>query len=281
MLKKILIFGVNGQLGRTFLKHLNGYHLIPYTSQDLDITDYSSIDKVIKEHNPFAIINCASCNNVDDIEFNSAKQALRVNTLAVGNISIQCELLGIKFMTFSSDYIYDEEGKENPLNIYGKTKLLGEKLCGNTTTVIRVSWLFSEYTDVKFSFVNKIKNLLAQNIPLNVCIDELGKLTYCKDVVELVMELLNKPTPPSVQVYNFANLYLCSRYEVAKYIEQKLNKINLVSITTLKEYNKERADFSANRPSIVDLDCTESYKIFKPRSWEEAVDDYFKENSST
>ena len=150
----ILITGANGQLGYDFQRLFKSENIdfIATDVNDLDITDINKIREFIKDKNIDMIINCAAYNNVDKAE-DEVELCRKLNTQAPYELSIVAREIGADFVTYSTDFVFDgtknspytEEDIPNPLSVYGKTKLEGERkvlTSYDKSFVIRTSWVF-------------------------------------------------------------------------------------------------------------------------------------------
>jgi len=151
----ILVLGATGQLG-TALMRLENISATPVTRAELDITDLDAIGPFITTHRPKAVINCAAYNAVDraEVEEDQARLADLVNGFAVERLAAVCAEIGARFVTFSSDYVFDgtntqpyvESDPVRPINRYGESKELGERLASQTNPemlLVRTSWVHS------------------------------------------------------------------------------------------------------------------------------------------
>ena len=150
----ILITGANGQLGYDFqrLFKRENIEFIATDVNDLDITNIDDIRNFVKDKNIDLIINCAAYNNVDKAE-DEILLCKKLNTFAPRDLAIISKEIGADFVTYSTDFVFDgkknfpytEDDIPNPLSVYGKTKLEGEKQVFSNydkSFVIRTSWVF-------------------------------------------------------------------------------------------------------------------------------------------
>jgi dTDP-4-dehydrorhamnose reductase len=151
---RILVFGPAGQLGSDFVKVLarNEEECIPAPRQIVDVADASAVAALISKTRPDAVVNCSAFHDVAGCEENP-KLAIAVNADSVDAMARACKAIGAKFMTVSTDYVFDgkkvegytEEDEARPLNRYGESKLAGERraLAANPKTfVVRTQSLF-------------------------------------------------------------------------------------------------------------------------------------------
>ena len=133
---KVLVTGVKGQLGYDVVNELEkrGHDAVGVDIEEMDITNSESVDSVICEAKPDAVIHCAAWTAVDAAEDN-ADMCRKVNAEGTKNIAEACKKLDCKMIYISTDYVFDGQGTEpwaadckayKPLNVYGQTKLEGE-----------------------------------------------------------------------------------------------------------------------------------------------------------
>ena len=226
-----LITGAKGQLGselKVASKKYFGHDFIFTDIDTLDITDGEALHEFIKKYNPHWIINCAAYNLVDKAE-EEQEQAIMINALAVKNIASVIRDTPCKLIHISSDYIFDGKSKvpyrefdrPNPLSVYGKSKLEGEKyaLLQPTCMIIRTSWLYSSFGN---NFVKTILRLAAEKDSLNVVNDQTGSPTYASDLAHAILDIVagvnNHQIAFNAGVYHYANEGSCTWFEFARAI---------------------------------------------------------------
>ena len=200
---KVLVFGANGLLGSQFAKQLmqsEKYELLSPARDQVDLMSAVQVKDYITEHKPDYIINCAGYNLVDQCEIDADQQEM-AEALNVKAPKMLAELAlehGARFISFSSDYVFDgnkstpyvESDKPNPLNYYGKTKLMAEQaiLAANPQAlVIRTQWLFGPG---RRDFVDAILPKLEGAEPVPVVNDQIGCPTYTVDLASKVINSL-------------------------------------------------------------------------------------------
>ena len=182
----ILIIGANGQVGKHCLRQASKRQLpnISCTRSSLDLSNTADISTYIESVKPCAIINCAAYTAVDKAEV-EIDLATKINSCAPKAIAKSCQHLGIPLIHISTDYVfsgekisrYYEEDNTDPINVYGITKLEGEKhVLENceTAIVLRTSWVFSEYGINFFTTMLKLAN---SHDSLRVVADQWGRPT--------------------------------------------------------------------------------------------------------
>jgi len=196
---KLLIIGRNGTLGNAFMK-ICDHRSIPYIAlsrNDLDISNERQVRSVIDEYRPWGVINTAGYVKVDDAETNY-NECFSINTIAPGILANTCNIRGIRFMTFSSDLVFDGSKKTpyhetdiaKPLNIYGVSKVNGEQIvlkANPTSLIIRTSAFFGPWD--RYNFVYTILDSLKNERSYSVVKDVIVSPTYVPDLANTSMDL--------------------------------------------------------------------------------------------
>jgi dTDP-4-dehydrorhamnose reductase len=238
---RILVTGKNGQLGQSINKLINIEIKIennPNSNEfifagrgELDLSSQSNINHYFDNNDKFdVIINCAAYTAVDKAE-KERELANQVNHLAVKQLANIANEQKAKLVHISTDYVFDGESDKsyietdtpNPINVYGKTKLAGEKalqaVMPNNAIIIRTSWIYSEYGN---NFVSTMLRLSKERDELNVVSDQIGSPTYAIDLADVILEIIkNKEFSESdqtTQIYHYSNEGKVSWYEFAKEI---------------------------------------------------------------
>ena len=218
---KVLVTGVKGQLGYDVVKELEkrGLTAVGVDIEEMDITDAGSVDKVIKEATPDAVIHCAAYTAVDAAEDNEAI-CRKVNAEGTANIAAVCKELGIKMMYISTDYVFDGQGERpwepdderNPLNIYGQTKYEGEVAVTEALDsyfIVRIAWVFGVNGK---NFIKAILNKAQTVDTLTVVNDQFGSPTYTYDLARLLVDMIQTD---KYGFYHATNEGICTWYEFA------------------------------------------------------------------
>ena len=219
---KILITGAKGQLGKEFVKKLEHKKkkFLALGHAELDITDLEKIIEVFESFKPDIVINCSAYNLVDKAEKDNTP-AIKVNALGVRNLAFMCKKKGAFLVHYSTDYVFDgekeglynEEDTPNPLNEYGKSKLLGEKFLREETDkylIFRTSWVYGEG---KQNFIYKLLQWTETQEYLKIACDEFSVPTYTGRIVEITLKALEEGL---TGLYHLVNSEYASRYEWAK-----------------------------------------------------------------
>ncbi|WP_299114862.1 dTDP-4-dehydrorhamnose reductase [uncultured Winogradskyella sp.] len=273
-MKRIVVFGSNGQLGKTLKsiikKEPNEY--VFCSKKDVDITDKSILERVFNEQNFDFCVNCAAYTNVEGAE-KKEDEAFLINAKGVKNIAEVCALYDVKLIHISTDYVFDGKKKNpyktsdkpNPINQYGKSKLKGEFYIKETLKqyyIIRTSWLYSIYGK---NFLKTIINSVVDNKPISITTKQQGTPTSCLDLSEFIKFIINNSI--SYGVYNFSARGNTSWYGFAKEIVQHYcaEKTNIISSTN-------NFVTLANRPKYSVLDVNNTERVYKElNKWQHSV----------
>jgi dTDP-4-dehydrorhamnose reductase len=264
--RKYLILGSNGQLGKQFKRELAARN-IPFDAPDeknSDLTDFDGIEKVIQVFSPTVIINCAAYNAVEEAE-RKPDLAYLVNGKAVEHLAKICSKDRIFLVHYSSDYVFDgrkgtpyvETDKTNPVNIYGKSKLSGERGVQDNLEeylLFRTSWVYGEGTQ---NFVHKLLSWASSNRELKLSDDEISVPTSTNDLATFTVLALDKGL---TGLYHLTNGGFASRYEWGKHVLQQLGKTTPVVPVPMSSFPStvQRPLFTAmsNRSLELALDVT-------------------------
>jgi dTDP-4-dehydrorhamnose reductase len=231
----ILVTGSNGQLGSEIQELSSNYPYRFYFTckSDFDIIDTDMMRKFIVKNDIDTLINCAAYTAVDKAE-NEKELADKINHLGVKNLANLAHELDIKLIHISTDYVfsgtnfkpYTETDTPNPKNVYGQTKLDGEKAILEynlkNSLIIRTSWVYSYYGN---NFVKTMLRLGRQKDSLGVIFDQVGTPTYAKDLAKAILELIPQIKNNKTEIYNYTNEGVLSWYDFAKEI-MKMAKLS-------------------------------------------------------
>lgn len=228
-MKKILITGGNGQLGselRVLSKTYVQFDWIFTDYQELDLCDLENLELNISKINPQIIINCAAHTAVDkaesEFELSDILNHQSVAIMAKWSQENNCQMIHV-----STDYVFDgnsstaltETAETNPINVYGVTKLAGEKAClqqNPDAIIIRTSWVYSSFGN---NFVKTMSRLMQEKDSLNIVNDQIGSPTYAADLAQAIMTIITHPNWKA-GIYNFSNEGEISWYEFALAIQE-------------------------------------------------------------
>lgn len=284
-LPKILITGANGQLGTALRQHKKReiFTLLGCSHVEMDITQITSVQQRITHFQPDLVINTAAYTAVDRAEQES-KEALQVNYLGTQNLAIVCEKYQIPLIHISTDYVFDgthaspyrEDAKTNPLNMYGKSKWMGEEVvrehCSNHI-ILRVSGVFSEY---QTNFLKTMLRLASEKSELRVVADQMTCPTAADDIADalyIIADSLGEKKLPHSGTYHYCSAAPLSWYQFASAIIEEAKRHKTLPIKTVKAISAMEYQTPAQRPAYSVLDCSKihtDFAITQP-SWEKAV----------
>ena len=231
----ILVFGKKGQLASTLrdFEKKNKDNLFKYIflgRDEIDFRDLSNIEDYFKKYNPEIVINAVGYTAVNLAESNPF-DAYKINATSLTEISIYCKKYNSILIHISTDYVFDgskdvpykEFDETNPLNVYGKSKLLGEKLIQKFTdkyVIIRVSWVYSHYGN---NFLNTILEKSKSEEELNIVDDQIGGPTSTVQIARaleiICKQILDHEKP--FGIYHLSGEPYISWYKFAKDIVSK------------------------------------------------------------
>lgn len=243
---RILVTGAKGQLGnelKDLTKSVKNNDFIFTDIEELDITDYEKVATFINSNKIEIIVNCAAYTAVDKAE-SEAELAYKINKDAVFNLAKAINKNDGILIHISTDFVFDgrkntpytEENETNPLSVYGKSKLEGEKIAlseADNLYIIRTSWLYSTYGN---NFVKTIIRLARERKKLNVVFDQTGTPTYANDLAMAILALIDKTKKGEKSILHFSNEGVASWYDFAVEI-CRLSKIDCeITPIETKEY---------------------------------------------
>lgn len=277
---KLLITGASGQLGSSLLQVLKSEtfkaEICALDEKQLDICDLESTERIITREKPDIIINCSAYTDVDGCESNEAL-AYMVNAWGVKNLTQCARLVGAKLVHISTDFVFDgnttlpycEDAPTAPLNVYGKTKLEGEKFAleYEKSFVLRTAWLYGRN---KSNFVSTIEKLCKDRKEISVVTDQVGSPTFAEDLSRCILKLM---LTENYGLYHCTNSGFCSKYELAKELVRLSGNNCLVSPCLSDKFPSP-----AKRPKFSALNCSKLEKTLNInlRDWKSAIKDYFK-----
>lgn len=236
---KVLVTGVKGQLGYDVVNELKkrNHEAVGVDIEEMDITDGESVNRVIREAAPDAVIHCAAYTAVDAAEDNE-DICRNVNARGTGNIARVCKDLDIRMMYISTDYVFDGQGTRpwepddhrEPLNVYGQTKYEGELEVEENLEkyfIVRIAWVFGVNGK---NFIKTMLNLGKTRDKLNVVADQVGSPTYTFDLARLLVDMIETD---KYGRYHATNEGLCSWYDFAcEIFKQAGMKVTVEPVTS-------------------------------------------------
>ncbi len=274
---RILVCGSKGMLGTDLVRLLELRHnVIGVDFDEMDITCQEAVRDQISAMDLDLVINTAAYTNVDGSEQNEA-EAFLINAEGPENLAVACRDQKISLIHVSTDYVFDGKKKTpyhrddqpNPMGVYGRSKLEGEKRIQNILSdvcIIRTAWLYGKAGK---NFIKAILEQASKKNLLKVVADQKGSPTYTMDLSQALQAAAEKGLHG---VYHVTNRGSCSWLEFAEKIVAFSGKdgVEIEPLTT-KELGRP-----APRPANSVLDCGEfeadSGMLLRP--WPEALKDY-------
>jgi dTDP-4-dehydrorhamnose reductase len=279
---KLLIIGSAGQLGSDFVKiaEQRRHTVIPIDYPQIDIRYRSSVESIINNAAPDAVINCAAFTAVDDCETNR-ETAFALNAYACENLALAAKDRAALLIHISTDYVFDgaasspytEDRPTNPQTVYGQSKLRGEEiiteLYGDGSMIFRIAWL---YGAGGANFVKTIRRIASSNQqehkPLKVVNDQFGTPTWTVSVCRQILSVIDKGERG---VFHATCEGVCTWFDFAKEIVTAYGIDAEVSPCTTEEFPRK-----APRPrySVLENARLKALKLNAMPDWRKAFREF-------
>lgn len=263
---KTLVLGASGQLGQCLKavaaeRNINTLEFPDETTGN--ILDAAALKSLFSDKKPDFVINCAAYTAVDKAEDEIALCRL-INQQGALNVAQVCKEFGVALIHVSTDFVFEgaevtllkEDDIAKPINVYGLTKLEGEKDIQNTLAehyIIRTSWLYSEYAN---NFVKTMLKLGAERDELNIIADQIGSPTYAIDLAGAILDIIASGKE-AYGVYHYSNEGSVSWFDFAKGIFELSNTQVKVSPIPTSAYPTK-----ATRPKFSVMDKSKIKSTF-------------------
>ena len=280
---KILISGKTGQVALELQKHLGGLgELIVLGRNDLDLSKPEQIRAQVRAHRPDLIINAAAHTAVDLAE-SEPELAFAINGVAPGVFAEEAAALGIPLIHYSTDYVFDgnkpapytEDDTPNPLGVYGKSKLAGERAIAATGAehlILRTSWVYSTHGK---NFLLTMQRLLQERPELRVVADQIGAPTWAGTIARstrLLIERWQAAEAGAWGVYHLTAQGETSWFGFTQAIAEHLSAQGK-PCATLEPIPASACPTPAARPQNSRLDCSRlerEWQVAQP-TWQNAL----------
>ena len=279
---RIAVTGSNGQLGselRFLAEHQPDMEFLFFSKDEWDIAIESMNEERIATLQPDVVINAAAYTNVEKAE-EDAESASAANALGPGYLAATCKKQGVLPIHISTDYVFDgtqrepytEEDTVHPLNVYGRSKLQGERAIDSVTDryfILRTSWLYSTYGH---NFFKTMVRLGRERGALTVVNDQIASPTYARflaeDILHLIRKKLIEHAPIPYGVYHYTQQGEASWFDFAKEI---LSTYRIEA--SVDPVDSNHFPTKAKRPSYSKLSTTkwEHNTGIALRTWQEGV----------
>jgi dTDP-4-dehydrorhamnose reductase len=284
---RLLVLGGSGQLGSE-LRALDLPPTVQLTAPPraaVDLSDAAALDRLIAAEPWSAVINAAGYTNVDRAEREEAL-AFAINAEACGRLGAATGGRGIPLIHLSTDYVFDgrkgapyvEADAAMPLNVYGRSKLAGERRISAANprhVILRTAWLFSPFGN---NFVRTILRLAREREHLRIVADQLGCPTAARDLakacLDVALRCAGAPDGAAYGTYHFAGAEAATWFEFANAIIAQAGG-RLGRAVHVEPIATEHYGSPAARPADSRLDCTAIAEVFglKQPSWRPALAD--------
>lgn len=277
----ILVTGSDGMVGEYVQEVFSNENLFLTDHHSTDVTDYESVRQTFEKVRPDVVLHLAAATDVDRCE-RDKDWAYQTNVLGTQNIVFCCQKLNALLVYASTSGIFNGSNPEahtefdspNPVNVYSKTKWEGEKIVQNFLDryfIVRAGWMIGGGKEKDKKFVSKMVELCRTKGAIEVVNDKWGTITYAKELLQTIRQLLKTPF---YGLYHVANKGVCNRYEIAMEIKKILK-----SDVLIHPVSSDRFPLPAPRPYC---DAIRNYKLSLMgldtlSSWQEALGAYLKE----
>jgi dTDP-4-dehydrorhamnose reductase len=198
----IVVVGRTGQVARDLQILLPSLGSVSCVGRpEIDLNEPDSIREVIRHRRPNVLINAAAYTAVDRAE-SEPDLAMKINAEAPGIMAEEAKRLGSLLISYSTDYVFDgrkltpyvESDEPNPLNVYGASKLAGDRAIeavGGSYIIFRTSWVYSA---TGRNFLNTILKLATEREELRVVDDQIGAPTWSRDIAAATTQVIRQST---------------------------------------------------------------------------------------
>lgn len=264
-------------VARAAIRHCGslGDEVVGLTRQDLDIGDRDAVYERLEQIRPDAVLNCAAYTNVDGAE-SEPDASFNANAAGVGNLAAACREYSARFVTISTDYVFDGEESgfytqrhtPNPLGVYGSSKLAGERHAKENygrSVIVRTGWIYGEGGT---NFLSVMHRLLAEGKSVKAISDSYGTPTYAEDLAARLRELAVLDLPCIFHVTNSG--------PGASYLgfAEKVCEIGGFDPGLLEHVSRDDLKRPAPRPVSSKLSClfSEKFGLSPLPHWETALE---------
>lgn len=282
----VAIFGAQGQLGKRLQAHY-GHDAVPLTRAHADLENTDQIKAALNQAKPRAVINAAAYTNVEAAEDNEPL-AERINAQAPASMAAYAKAKGIPFIHVSTDYVFDGTKSEpyterdalNPLNAYGRTKLLGEQMvmaANPDAIILRVSWLYDASGK---NFLTTIAGKARAVEELRIVSDQLGAPCFARDIARgIALVLAGMPKTGQRGVIHMTNSGETSWHGFAEALVTEMRTRETLPLKTIHPITSDAYPTKAQRPKNSRLDnhlLARAFEVTLP-TWQDALTRCMKE----
>jgi len=277
-MSKTVVFGASGQLGhciKLVSKEMGMTDILFPDEKIANILDTELLNKLFENEKPGFVINCAAYTAVDKAE-DDVDLARKINKDGAANLAELCNTYQATLIHVSTDFVFEgnqasllkETDAAEPINVYGLTKLEGEKAISDALSrhfILRTSWLYSEFGN---NFVKTMLKLGSERPSLNIIADQIGTPTYAIDLASCILNII-KNNITAYGLYHYSNEGVTSWYDFAKAIfDISKTSVKVLPITS-SEYPTK-----AIRPafSVMDKSKIKQMMNFEIPYWRDSLE---------
>lgn len=279
---RILIMGKHGQLAQELARTApDCVEFRCVSSDETDVSNEQDVFQCITSYRPRLIVNAAAYTQVDKAE-SEVKDAFAVNAQGVLHLARACDAVNARLIHISTDFVFDgtksspylPQDITNPLSIYGKSKLEGERLAQkamphNNLLILRTSWLYSSYGR---NFIKTMLRLATTQNEIRVVCDQVGSPTWAYDLARAVWNAVNREDVCGI--HHFSNAGVASWYDLAVAVFKEAMSVGLLCREPVVHPIPTQAyPTPAKRPSYSVLNCFHTWDCLSvtPRHWREGL----------
>lgn len=283
---KVLVIGRTGQLARELLKSAPAsIEVVSLARSELDLANPAAIDDCINRNTPNVVLNAAAYTAVDKAE-SERDLAHAINDAAVGAIAEACKEQGAKFVHVSTDFVFDGRASRpyrvddipNPLNVYGASKLAGERriaaIANLDWCIVRTAWV---YSSAGRNFVLTMLKMFRERTHVRVVADQVGTPTSARSLASCIWRVV---LTECQGLMNFTDAGVASWYDFAVAIYEEARELRLIEqAVDIEPIATEQYPTRARRPSYSVLDKSESWQKLSiaPTHWRVELREVLKE----
>ena len=276
-MKKVVVIGANGQLGKCLHDAAPNYpdcNLRFVSRDECNIEEEAEIRQLFDGDSYDYCVNVAAYTNVEKAE-SEPDRAFLINAEAVKNLAAVCKEGEVTLVHISTDYVFNgektnpyvEDDDTDPLNVYGASKLKGEdylEQSGVDCFILRTSWLYSQYGH---NFLNTVLRVASEGKALTITTEQTGTPTNANDLADAILRIIDSESK-AYGLYHYSNDGSATWYDFARAILENTGQIETVSLAQTGHYRT-----FAERPKYSVLDKTKFTKTFNIETvdWETSL----------
>ena len=274
MRTRALVFGASGQVGTALQRTApESISVAAHDFAETNVCDASAVALAIDRVEPDVVVNCAAYTKVDDAQ-TQRDEAFAVNAMAPGQIARACERANVRFIHLSTDYVFDgtasapylPDAPVAPINVYGETKLEGERRVlssGANSVVVRTAWVHS---GGGVNFIKTVVRVLSAGTPMRVVDDQIGTPTRAEHLAQSLWRLAGLREVRGIA--HFTDAGVASWFDVAMVVREVLDASATLSPARTSEFPRP-----APRPRYSVLDKHDLWAVlgYVPPHWRTGV----------